>query len=77
MELIIKTKNSTQDKYILAFLKSLKELGISFEKISSKSKDKNGESAAKLLKKIALKGGVKSIENPVKWQTENRKDRTI
>ena len=70
MELIIKTKNSIQDRYILAFIKSLKELGISFETVSSKNK--NGGTAAKLLKKIADKGGVKNIENPAKWQTENR-----
>lgn len=35
------------------------------------------KSAIDYLEKIAAKGGVKGIENPVEWQKNERRDRTL
>jgi len=39
--------------------------------------DRKQETAINYLEKIAAKGGVKAIENPVKWQKNERRDRTL
>ena len=44
--------------------------------ISSQRKSRGAEMAA-WLKKIADRGGVKSIQDPVAWQREIRKDRPL
>lgn len=52
------------------------------ERIAKKS-DKNSNPHPKLrsridyLEKIAEKGGVEGIENPVEWQKKERRDRTL
>ena len=40
-------------------------------------KTERGELMAEALKKIADKSGLKSIKNPVSWQREVRKDKTL
>lgn len=42
-----------------------------------KLKKPNGKKMAEALAKIAARGGVPSIKNPVKWQREIRKDRPL
>lgn len=37
----------------------------------------NGEKIAAILQKIADRGGISSIKNPVKWQRSIRKDRPL
>lgn len=37
----------------------------------------NGKKAAAILQRIADRGGVQSIKNPVKWQRSIRKDREL
>ena len=76
MELTIKTTTEAQDKYLIAFLKSLKELGITVEKNKVK-KTKNGADAIELFKKLSAKGSFISITNAVDWQKEIRKDRKL
>jgi hypothetical protein len=44
---------------------------------SSSSQEPNGKMAVAILRKIAERGGVKSIPDPVKWQREIRKDRRL
>jgi hypothetical protein len=39
--------------------------------------DRNQETAITYLEKIAEKGGVEGIENPVEWQKKERHDRTL
>ena len=42
-----------------------------------KLKKPNGKKMAEALGKIAAKGGVSSIKDPMKWQREIRKDRSL
>jgi hypothetical protein len=39
--------------------------------------DNKSNSAIEYLEKIAQKGGVKSIDDPVEWQKKERRDRTL
>jgi len=77
MEIIIKTSNPEQDKYLLAILKSIKQLGIKIEERNKKQKTKNGAAASKILKSLSDKGGVSSIADAAEWQNEIRKDRKL
>ena len=45
--------------------------------VAAKSKKPNGKKMAEALGKIAAKGGISSIKDPVKWQREIRKDRQL
>ncbi len=47
------------------------------KRIPSDSKAGQGERMAECLKKIAETGGVKGISDPLEWQREIRKDRTV
>lgn len=42
-----------------------------------KLKKPNGKKMAEALAKIAARGGITSIKDPVKWQREVRKDRPL
>jgi len=46
-------------------------------KIQSDSEAGQGERMAQCLEKIAETGGVKGISDPLEWQREIRKDRTV
>jgi hypothetical protein len=46
-------------------------------KIQSDSETGQGERMAECLEKIAETGGVKGISDPLEWQREIRKDRTV
>ena len=52
MEITIKTKTKQQEKYLIALIKSLEELGIQVA-IEKSSKIKNGKEAVTILGKIA------------------------
>ena len=47
------------------------------EETISEKKKTQGEMAAAWLQKIADRGGIKGIEDPVAWQREIRKDRPL
>ncbi len=54
------------------------ELGLSISSKSSESKRKpNGETLYKLMKEKAESGGISEIDDPVKWQREQRKDKPL
>ncbi len=42
-----------------------------------KLKKPNGKKMAEALAKIAARGGIRAIKDPVKWQREIRKDRPL
>lgn len=56
-----------------------KSLTVEVTVVKSKQKLKrpNGKKMAEALAKIAAKGGITSIKDPVKWQREIRKDRPL
>ena len=74
MQLILKTNNTEQDKFLNALIKSLKALGIS---ITSTQTTRDNKNKATPLKRLAEKGGIKHITNPVQWQNLQRKDRSF
>jgi hypothetical protein len=76
MELTIKTTSKEQDIYVNAFIKSLKELGVSVEK-NKKNKTNNGVKAVEILKKLSTKKAFHSISDPIEWQKNMRKDRKL
>jgi hypothetical protein len=76
MEITIKTKTKQQEKYLIALIKSLEELGIQVA-IEKSSKIKNGKEAMAILGKISALGGIPSIPDPIKWQRKIRKDRKL
>ena len=45
--------------------------------VPAKPKKPNGKKMAEALGKIAARGGVASIKDPVKWQCEIRKDKPL
>ncbi|MBV9241030.1 MAG: hypothetical protein JO314_03390 [Acidobacteria bacterium] len=44
---------------------------------SRKAKRSSGKKMAQLMTKIAAAGGIPSIKDPVKWQSEIRRDRPL
>ena len=50
---------------------------VTFVDESNDRTEPNGKKAAEILKKIADRGGIKSIPDPVAWQREIRKDRPL
>lgn len=72
---------SGKDKKSLKLLEELaKKLGLSTlvltttKKSSSKN---NGEELYKLMKEKAKAGGIKSIDDPLEWEREQRKDKPL
>ena len=72
---------SGNDRKRLQQVKDLAEklgLSISSSKAGIKNSSKNnGEKLYKLMKEKAAAGGIKSIEDPVTWQKEQRKDKPL
>ena len=76
MEITLKTNNAQQDKYLMALIKSLEELGITIKR-DNDTKKNNGKAVVAMLRKIAAKGGIEAIPDPMKWQRQIRKDRKL
>lgn len=54
------------------------ELGLSISSKSSETKkEPNGKALYKLMKEKAESGGISEIDDPVKWQREQRKDKPL
>lgn len=70
---------SGKDKKRMELIEKLaEELGLSiFSKSSDKKREPNGQSLYKLMKEKAESGGISEIEDPVKWQREQRKDKPL
>lgn len=75
MEITIKG----EDRKLLKQVEDLaRKLGLKISKRNTSLKDKNnGAKMAKLMAKMAKKGGIKSIPDPAAWQREIRKDRIL
>lgn len=70
---------SGKDKKRIKLVEELaKELGLSISlKLSEKEKEPNGQALYKLMKEKAESGGISEIEDPIKWQREQRKDKPL
>ncbi len=70
---------SGKDKKRMELIEKLaEELGLSiFSKSFDKKREPNGQALYKLMKEKAESGGISEIEDPVKWQREQRKDKPL
>ena len=75
MRITFETENKTDADLLLLLAKRLKAKVVS-EEPPELPKRKNKD-AVYYLEKLAESGGVSGIEDPVKWQREQRKDRKL
>ena len=72
---------SGKDRKLLEQVETLaKRLGLEINRSLKKDKKQekpNGEELYKLMKDMEASGGVTSIENPLEWQKEIRKDKKL
>lgn len=78
MEIVISGKDKKRMKLIEEMAK---ELGLTITRTSNGSEEmsdkERSEALYQLMEEMANSGGIESIQDPVKWQREIRKDRPL